>query len=83
MHYKHEHRPESIIQWDKGDPDCKGLQDAFEHYISIDHENTPIVIPIDTNRESLVAVMVAPYGFTKEIAQLEYKHRDIFFNQQN
>lgn len=77
MIYKNKHRPESIITWDWREQPCWiDLQLAVEHVLSF--ELKPVFIDFETGSDEH-AVMVAPVGFTKDVAKMQYENSHAFF----
>lgn len=73
MLFHNKYKPESIIEWDwKDSPNWSLVQTAIDHIRSFD---LPFVfIDIDTKSDDC-AVMIAPKGYTDELANLMYENR--------
>lgn len=78
MHYIHPNRPESIVTWDwKEQPDWFKIETALEQVMKFNLK--PVFIEFETGSDEH-GLMIAPDGFTQEIAEMQYKKADIFFS---
>lgn len=77
MLYLNENRPECIVTWDYKESPCWGqIEKAMNNVLKFDLE--PIFIDFETNSDQH-GVMIAPKGFTKELAIIQYEKAEIFF----
>lgn len=77
MHYINKHRPESIVTWDwKEQPRWAQIEAAVRHVEKFDLK--PSFIEFETGSDQH-AVMIAPEGFTEELAKMQHDKAEIFF----
>lgn len=77
MIYINKNRPESIVTWDWKEQPCWGqIEKAMQQVVKFGLK--PVFIEFSTGGDQY-GVMVAPEGFTEEIARMQYEKAEIFF----